>query len=263
MDTTVDTLLGGSIHFRQPREGYRVNVDTLLLAAFAAQAWTRTQLLGQRGPGHGGAAHEPARRASPPRVGLVGDLGSGVGVASLALNHWLRVDRAVLVERVPAFAAWARENLANAGLAGECVQADLCEGCPTELRGRADLVISNPPFFEGEAHAPRHPLSREARHGSVEPFLGAARAALRGARGRVVFAYPARALGSLLASAAALGLYAKRIRAVHATAPEPARLVLLEFRATRPGGLVLLPPLVEWAAPGERTHELNTVVNGG
>ena len=35
-----DSLLGGRVRFRQPEHGYRVNVDSLLLAQFAcAGAW--------------------------------------------------------------------------------------------------------------------------------------------------------------------------------------------------------------------------------
>nr|MDQ2646873.1 methyltransferase [Myxococcota bacterium] len=58
-DITCDALLGGAVELLQPREGYRVNVDSILLAAFA----------------------------SGRRVALAVDLGSGVGALALLAHH--------------------------------------------------------------------------------------------------------------------------------------------------------------------------------
>ncbi|HEY3668042.1 MAG TPA: hypothetical protein VGL19_18695, partial [Polyangiaceae bacterium] len=58
--TTSDSLYGGAVSLRQPARGYRVNVDAILLAAFAAQG----------------------RRAK-----LALDLGAGVGSVALGLHH--------------------------------------------------------------------------------------------------------------------------------------------------------------------------------
>ena len=46
VETTTDALFGGAVVLRQPRRGYRVNVDALLLAAFAVE--TRTYRLAVR-----------------------------------------------------------------------------------------------------------------------------------------------------------------------------------------------------------------------
>ncbi|HEY2516385.1 MAG TPA: hypothetical protein VGI39_36190, partial [Polyangiaceae bacterium] len=59
---TNDTLFGGRVQLAQPGrgEGYRVNVDAILLADFARRA---------------------------PRARAAVDLGAGVGAVSLALLH--------------------------------------------------------------------------------------------------------------------------------------------------------------------------------
>jgi tRNA1(Val) A37 N6-methylase TrmN6 len=225
-----DVLFGGRLSLWQPKRGYRVNIDTLLLAEFAASA----------------------RVKRPPTVV---DLGAGVGAATLVLNYLSPVRRVELVERQPNLALLAGDNLVAAHLAGRFHAADLSrDGLPRELTGAADLVISNPPFFKPGATRPRtNPQDAAARAGPVEPFLKAAAIAL-GRRGAACFVYPAGSLVSLCAAALRYGLMAKRMRLVHAFPEAPARVVLLELRHAKPGGLVVESPLVEWSARGVRSE---------
>jgi tRNA1(Val) A37 N6-methylase TrmN6 len=141
------------------------------------------------------------------------------------------------------------------------VACDLVDGLPRELEGAAELVVSNPPFFaEGEHRAPKSTARRNARLGSLEPFVKAAARALSGARARAAFVFPARALVELFAAAGASGLVAKRLRLVHAFRNKPARIALVELRKARPGGLVVEPPLFEWERPRESTREFRRFV---
>jgi tRNA1(Val) A37 N6-methylase TrmN6 len=234
---TEDGLFGGRVRLWQPARGYRVNVDTILLAEFA---------VGVR-PG--------ARR-------LV-DLGAGVGALSLAYGHLGRGKRYDLVEREPALAALATRNLAEAGAEGAAHVADLAAaGLPRLLKGTADVVLCNPPFFaEDRRSSATDSLRRGSRAGRVEPFLRAAESAMA-RRAYAFFAYPAPALAELLAAARAANLVAKRLRLVHAFADAPARLALIELRRAKPGGLVIDPPLVEWTAPGVRSAAVAALLGG-
>lgn len=228
---THDALLGGAVRFVQPAVGYRVNVDSLLLAAFAA---------------------------SGRRARLAVDLGAGVGVVSLLVHHQGGARDLALVERDPFYAELAEQNLATAEASGRVFVRDLSrDGLPRELEAGAELVVSNPPFFlESEHRPPKNAERRGARLGEIEPFVRAARRALSGERARAVFVYPARALPELLRAAEAVKLLPKRLRFVHAYADRPARLALVELRYAKPGGLVVEPPLVEWTRPGRRSSEL-------
>jgi len=233
---TTDTLYDGAVTLRQPARGYRVNVDALLLAAFAA---------------HG-------RRAD-----LAVDLGAGVGAVALGLHHLGVATRFALVEREASLIALAGENARAAGLHGECIARDLALGLPEALRHAADLVVSNPPFFDPD-HARLGPDAEKtrARFGELGPFISAAAAALSGARSRAAFVYPARELSYFLASAARVKLIPKRLRLVHADAKAPARVALVELRRAKPGGLVILPPLFEWLEKGVRTPEVVQILAG-
>jgi len=228
-----DALFAGRLLIWQPVRGYRVNVDTLLLASFAA-----------------------ARR---PRARAVVDLGSGVGALGLCYAFLGDAARIDFVERDNGLSVLAERNLADLRLAGSAHVADLTtEGLPRELRARADVVLSNPPFFEERA---RRGGSDGARSGPIAPFLRAASASL-GRRAAAFFAYPAAALPELFTQAGATGLVPKRLRLVHAYPVSAARLALVEFRRAKPGGLVVDPPLVEWASRGVRSPELAALVSG-
>ncbi|HVZ99051.1 MAG TPA: methyltransferase [Caulobacterales bacterium] len=139
-DLTEDVIYGGRVHLRQPRRGYRVNADTLLLAAAVA----------------------PGKR-------LI-ELGCGVGGALLAVASRFADARLVGLERDPEFAALARANIAASPWPD---RVSVMEGdalAPPDL-GTFEGVFFNPPFDPpGEGRAPA--ASRTATHVADQP-LGA------------------------------------------------------------------------------------------
>jgi tRNA1(Val) A37 N6-methylase TrmN6 len=209
--------LGGRLRLLQPRAGYRINVDSLLLVGFA----------GERS------------------VERVLDLGAGVGALGLLALFRGIAKRALLVEADERLAELARLNLRHSGLVGEVRQLDLTAHKLRETG--APLVLCNPPYYPARSHRPARNAARAAaRSGELLPFLKAAAAALARRSGRALFCYPAPQLTELLTLATGAGLVPKRLRLVHPRATEPARLALVELRAARPGGLVIEPPLIEW-----------------
>jgi tRNA1(Val) A37 N6-methylase TrmN6 len=215
--TSTDSLLGGALTLLQPKTGYRINVDSLLLVGFA----------GER------------------RVEWAVDLGAGVGAVGLVALQRGIARRALLIEKDPELAELARTNLKRGGFEGEVRVLDVAR---SKLgASAAPLVLCNPPYYPARSHRPATaPGKAGARSGELSPFLAAAAALVARKTGRALFSYPAPLLPELLRQAEAVGLVAKRLRLVHARDSEPARLVLIELRAARPGGLVIEPPLVEW-----------------
>ncbi len=235
LELTTDALLGGRVTIQQPRRGYRVNIDSLLLADFAATGRT---------------------------AALAVDLGAGAGALGLVLLAVGAARSLALIEAEPELVALARENLAHAEARGAVHACDLArQRLPAELLQRADLVVCNPPFFPSARGTPARESARRARSGELEPFIRAARALLSGPRARASFCYPAGQLAELLALAEAAKLVPKRLRFVQARSDHPARLLLIELRLAKPGGLVVLPPLVEWNGRA-RTEELTRIVAG-
>ncbi|MGH7434692.1 MAG: tRNA1(Val) (adenine(37)-N6)-methyltransferase [Polyangiaceae bacterium] len=243
IEATQDALFGGSVVLFQPPRGagYRTNVDALLLAAFAAAPT----------PG-------PAR---PRPAAVAFDLGAGVGAVGLALLRFGAAKRVVYVEIDELAAAMARRNLDANGWTdrGEVVRGDVSD-VSRSRRGEASLVVCNPPYLSpGRGRV--SPAEARARCGPIEIFVEAARQ-VAGPRARVCFVYPAADLGELYTTLTCEGLHPKRVRFVHGTPVAPARIVLVEARAGRPGGLCVLPPLVERSARGY-TPEMETLLARG
>lgn len=123
-DFTDDTLLGGRVRLRQPRRGYRVAVDAVLLAASVPVG------TGQR----------------------VLDVGCGVGAAALCLLARAAVAglgdiRVVGLEVQAPLVALARRNARQPLPAGtfDVVAGDVA--VPPDDLGRFDHVMSNPPYL--------------------------------------------------------------------------------------------------------------------
>lgn len=132
LEITEDVLLNGKIRVRQPKQGYRVNVDTLLLAATLPDARI------------GG--------------GRVAELCCGVGAALLAVATGYKRDgnvEFVGIERDPLYARLARENVELNGQAHrtKIIEADALD--PHADFGTFDYILFNPPYDDpGEGRPP-------------------------------------------------------------------------------------------------------------
>ena len=120
MPLTEDALLGGRVRLLQPRRGYRVAVDAVLLAA-AVEARASDHVL---------------------------DLGAGVGSVGLCLAVRVPGCKVVGIELQPSLATIAERNAALNGLAGHMrtIVHDLARPLPDGL-GPFDHVVTNPPYL--------------------------------------------------------------------------------------------------------------------
>ena len=128
-DVTEDAILGGRIRIRQPARGYRVNVDTLLLAATL-----RPERIGGRivEPGCGVAA----------------------GLLAAAVGHERGGVEFIGIERDPFYAQLARENVELNGQAhrARIIEADALD--PNADFGVFDHVFFNPPYDSAQEGRP-------------------------------------------------------------------------------------------------------------
>lgn len=236
----LDALLRGRLPLLQPTRGYRTNVDALWLASFA-------------------------RRAAPARRCL--DLGAGVGAVGLALLVTAGVRALTLLDLDPELLALATRNALAAGLSAavDVVTADLRAPLPVCCRHVYDLVVANPPYgVEGAARRSPDVGRARARTGdasTLDGFARAARAAL-GAAGRACFVFPAGEVPRLFTALRTVGLEPKRMRLVHPLPDAAARVVLIEAKPARPGGLRVEPPLVAMDAPGVWGDEARRILDG-
>jgi tRNA1(Val) A37 N6-methylase TrmN6 len=244
---TSDALLNGRLHLRQPLRGHRVGSDAILLAA-----------------------------ASPVAAGdHVVDIGAGVGAVGLALMQRCESAQALLVDIDPALAALASANVAANNLAARARVAALDFLSAQERRnagliaGAADLVVTNPPFFEpggvraspDAARARAHVLARTKD--GVAPLHGwiVTALALLAPGGCFVMIHRPDALGAILAACAGR-LGALALLPIHPRADQPAhRLIIGGIKGAR-GPLRLLPPLALHEASGAFTPLAEAIHRG-
>ncbi len=120
-----DLWLGGRLTLEQPRRGHRIGSDAALLAA-----------------------------AADLSEGRIVDVGAGVGAVALGVLVRHAPTFADCVEIDPALAGLATENAVRNGLGPRMrvVIADIFDARARRIGGladgEADLVVTNPPFFE-------------------------------------------------------------------------------------------------------------------
>jgi tRNA1(Val) A37 N6-methylase TrmN6 len=232
--TSLDAILGGRLRLRQRRDGHRVGLDAILLAA---------------------AAGMPVARLT--------DVGAGVGAVGLALLQRWPAATGELVEIDPELAALAEENAALNGLAARArvVVADALEPKGRRAAGladeAADLVVANPPYLAAAA-ARASPDARRARaHVAGEGPVALADwvvacLALLAPGGRFVMIQRADALPALLpALIDRLGDLA--LRPVHPRADAPAIRLLISGTKGSKAPLRLLPGLTLHEPDGAAT----------
>lgn len=203
---TQDCFFGERLILNQPAEGHRAGTDAVLLAAAAPRDFS----------------------------GLVYDAGAGVGTAGLGVALISPAARVGLIESDALSAAVAAENI-RANAMADRVRLHACDllsagsRAAAGLTEAADLVLTNPPFYEpGSVHASPD-LRRRAAHVSGDGGLGswiAACLAILRPRGTLIILHRTEALPLLLES---LGRRAGALTLlpVHTKLGQPAKRILL------------------------------------
>ncbi|MCJ2008547.1 tRNA1(Val) (adenine(37)-N6)-methyltransferase [Methylobacterium sp. J-092] len=239
-----DDFLGGTLRLLQPPRGsHRAGTDAVLLA----------------------------RWIEPKPGDVVCDVGAGTGAVGLAVGIREPGSRIVLVERAPEIAALARRNAELNALADRVtvVEADvLASGADRRSAGLAtgcaDIVLTNPPFFEAGRHRPSPDAGKAAAHdfpvGGLERWIRTCTDLLR-PDGRLGLIHRADAL-PLCLEALRNRFGGVAIRPVHARAERPAIRILVRATKGSRAALELHPPLVLQGADGGFTAEADALHRG-
>jgi release factor glutamine methyltransferase len=83
---------------------------------------------------------------------MVVDVGTGTGAIALAIADEVPAARVIATDLSREAVALARRNADRLGLAVEILHGDLFAPVDPSLRGRVDLVVSNPPYLAPSQH---------------------------------------------------------------------------------------------------------------
>lgn len=232
-----DLWLGGTLRLRQaPRGAHRAGTDAVLLACLVA----------------------------PETGAVICDVGAGTGAVGLGCAMRAPGTRVVLVERDPDLATLASENAALNGLSERTairIADVLAPGAMRRAAGLeangADLVLTNPPFFEQGRYRASPVAGKADAHGFAEGGLEAwlrACVDLLKPNGRLGLIHRADALPACLdALRGRFGGIA--VRPVQPRADAPAIRILITARKGSRAPFALLPALVLHEAGGGFTRQ--------
>lgn len=235
-DVTDDTLLGGRVRLRQPRAGYRVAADPVLLAA--------------------------AVRA--PAGARVLDAGCGTGAAMLCLAVRVPGIDVTGLELQPRLAALADEGIALNGLSGRArvVVGDIGALPDIVCAYPFDIVISNPPFAPDGTPSP-DPSIAQAHHESMPlaVWIGGCLKLLK-PKGRLVLLHRADRLSEIL-HVLAQSCGDIRVLPVFGRGDQPARRVIVDAGKGRKTGDTIHLGLVLHQPDGAYTPQADAVLRDG
>ncbi len=238
-DETVDALFGGKIKIVQSREGYRVSIDSVLLAHFAAV--------------RGGEK--------------VMDLGTGNGVLSLILAFLYPSLSITAVELQKGMVARAAEgvrlNRFDRQVRIACL--DVC-AVPDHFAPESfEVVVSNPPYRPSSSgRLSRNSERQIARHetkATLQDFVRSA-AYLLPPKGRLALIYSALRCVDMLTAMRSNKIEPKRLRMVHSFATGEATMVLVEGVKGGRAGIEILAPLVVYEQKSVYTAEVRRMLDG-
>lgn len=222
-DLTLDALYGGALMLYQPKIGFRVNLDTVLLAA---------------------AADRHARNTI--------EIGAGTGGVSLALAQQCPDMAVTAVELDPMMAGLLNRNIAMNNLSDQvvAVMADGLMDTPpwaSSGAGQHDQVVMNPPYHDA-ASTPSQDAQKsmaKAVH-DLTPWIDAGRKALKH-KGRLVMISRADRVDQII-TALTSNFGEITLRPVFARLDDtPAKRVLISARLGVRGGAEILPPVTIYA----------------
>jgi release factor glutamine methyltransferase len=113
---------------------------------------------------------EQALQCLGPTAGpTVVDVGMGTGAVALAIKTARQDARVLATDASDEAVALAEENAEEMALEIEVLRGDLLSPLPGDLRGRVDLVVSNPPYVTEEEYAD---LPDVVRADPIEALVG-------------------------------------------------------------------------------------------
>ncbi len=236
-DWTYDSILNGTLHIAQPKNGYRFSLDALILAHHVIPA------AGER----------------------IVDIGTGCGVIPLILARRFPETIILGIEVQPELARLAESNIVSNRLSYHIriIEKDIRTVSPSET-GSVHIVTCNPPHTAKAAgRISPNDQTAIARHEIMMTVKTLAEAASRllTRKGRLFAIYPANRMTEVLLEMRGVGLEPKQIRTIHFKSDTPADRIIIQASKEGQPGIEIAPPLIIHMPDGSFSAEAKTIMN--
>lgn len=190
------------------------------------------------------------------------DVGSGSGVVALMLAQRFIASKVTAVELEPHAVEQARENFENSPFDSrmECVEASFQNwAAESDNQSSFDLVVSNPPFFNGKPKSPFHArnLARHDDYLNISDLFEGAEKVLR-PKGVFGLVWPVEREADLMAAAKMRKFHVIRKCLIRPTPQHNPVRFLVEFKQDISGNLevpsLILTDIVLETGEGEGRH---------
>lgn len=235
-DRSLDSIYGGKIKVYQPKDGYRFNEDSILLADFS---------IGIKG--------------------LTIDLGTGCGIIPILLaTRYPAVEKIYGVEIQERLSKMAEENVKLNKLEGriEIINQDIRRLKENFAPQIFDLVISNPPYMQVDkgiiSSASEKALAKHEILLRIQDILNISRYLLK-SKGILKLVYPTMRLVDLFVLMRMRKIEPKRLRLVYHKKDSHSNIALIEGVKFGKSSLEILPPLILFNQDGSPTEEYKRI----
>ncbi|MCL2474314.1 MAG: methyltransferase [Alphaproteobacteria bacterium] len=238
MKTTINGLLCNAVSIEQPKEGYRVAVDTVLLAAFVKERFLGERFL---------------------------DLGCGVGGVMLCLAKRIQNADCTGIEILGELVEICKKNIERNSFASglKVIQGDISN----ISIDKADTVIMNPPYYEEKSHTvSKNKIKKSANVGEVSLWIKAAERILKEDTGVLYMIYPYDKLEEVVAVFSKTTFNNLEIKPVFTRRHIPPKRMLLKAeKCSKDGDFIVskTEPLVLHEENGEYTSIARDILWNG
>ena len=237
IEVTHDHLLYKTVAITQPKTGYRVGTDAILLAA-----------------------------SVPQRTKRILDMGCGVGGVALCIARRLADVQITAVEIDLDMVALAERNILDNDFASQIrlLKGDITALSPV-LAKSFDHVVSNPPYHDTRGTRPKNRSRALAHMGEDTKLADWVLAAIWATkpRGRISFICRADRASELITAFESNGAGETLICPLWPRHDTPASRVIIQVRKNITGPGAILPGLVVHNDKGGYTQSANLIMQGG
>ncbi len=199
----------------QPTSGYCYNSDSIFLYDFISSFKPKGSLL---------------------------DVGCGVGIISLLLNHDFNIQTSI-IDKQELMLNYAIHNYR---LNQYDVKSHLGDFTQFSTQEKFDYIVSNPPFYDPRVQQSENThlnIARYSHHLPIEDFVKKVKKLLK-PRGYFIFCYDTKQVDLLLHFLQKHGITPEKMQFVHAKLDKESKLVMISARMGSNSMMKILPPLV-------------------